>query len=562
MIVRLTLLLTAAFWASLNTIFRQAQSLFLIFILRRSLSNEFIMIIRLYLAFMAFSLTLGLQLEGMKKCEPMKNNMCKDSQGRNYLYNSTIMPNFANHRSQADAIHTMTTYVPLVETNCHEHLQFLLCAVYVPMCHQNDIGGSAIGRIGPCRPLCNQVKRQCEPKMVQFGYPWPDDLNCKKFPMSNEEAPCMFVPQGMNNDMNIPVSSINTLQSNPFFLDKAKEYKETISNKQNTDLSQSENLEPLINLINNAGMLEPAKAANMDCGMLKKSQEYWHHEKKGCMPKCQSDILYTKDEKSKTYSLLVASAAIVFFFSAVTVIIYTINHCSSSVKTIVSFSKWVPVYLAFSFTGYTFGLLLSQIGQLQDPKWTCVQDEEVLVSSTEGQTSKSELLAAQEGHRSTPCIIVFLFVYFFGLATTTWWGVVATVWTIAQSTPINKSSLANVAKLSHIFGWGIPALMTLIAILLQKVQADELTSICLPGGLQDDSSLLLFMVIPEGIFSSIGFIMYIIGFFYAFCCGNATTDEKLRGKGDAKTLKSLRWKVAFYGGIFIICKVKFIFFTF
>merc|ERR1712029_1042610 len=29
----------------------------------------------------------------------------------------------------------------------------------------------------------------------------------------------------------------------------------------------------------------------------------------------------------------------------------------------------------------------------------------------------------------------------------------------------------------------------------------------------------------------------------------------LRGKGDAKTLKSLRWKVAFYGGIFIICKV-------
>ena len=112
------------------------------------------------------------------------------------------------------------------------------------------------------------------------------------------------------------------------------------------------------------------------------------------------------------------------------------------------------------------------------------------------------------------------------------------------------------------FGWGIPALMTLIAILLQKVQADELTSICLPGGLQDDSSLLLFMVIPEGIFSSIGFIMYIIGFFYAFCCGNATTDEKLRGKGDAKTLKSLRWKVAFYGGIFIICKVKFIFFTF
>ena len=218
--------------------------------------------------------------------------------------------------------------------------------------------------------------------------------------------------------------------------------------------------------------------------------------------------------------------------------------------------------MAFSFTGYTFGLLLSQIGQIQDPKWTCVQDEELLVSSAEGQTSKSELLAAQEGHRSTPCIIVFLFVYFFGLATTTWWFVVATVWTLAQSTPINKSSLANVAKISHIFGWGIPALMTLIAILLQKVQADELTSICLPGGLQDDTSLLVFMVIPEGILISIGFIMYIIGLFYAFCCGNATTDEKLRGKGDAKTLQSLRWKVAFYGGIFLTCKVRLKIFTY
>lgn len=507
------------------------------------------MMLRLPLAFMAFSLALGLNLEGSKKCEPMKNDMCKDPQNpQNFLYNSTIMPNFANHRTQAEAIQQMATYVPLVKSNCHKHLQFLLCAVYVPMCHQNDMESTAIG---PCRPLCYQVKRQCEPDMERFGYSWPPDLDCMKFPMSNDEAPCMFVPAGTSNDMNIPVSSINTLQSNPFFLDKAKEYKKTI-NQQNKDLTQSENLEPYINLINNAVQLEPAQPANMDCHGLKKSQEYLHlGKKKGCMPKCQSDILYTKDDKSKTYSLLIASAAIVFLTSTVTVIIYTINHCSSSVKTIVSFAKWVPVYLAFSFAGYTFGLLLSQSGQIQNPEWTCVQDE---VSKAEGQ--ESILLAAQEGHRSTPCIFIFLFVYFFGLATTTWWFVVATVWTLAQSTPINKSSLANVAKCAHIFGWGIPALMTLIALLLQKVQADELTSICLPGGLQDDYSLLVFMVIPEGIFSSFGFIMYIIGLFYAFCCGNATTDEKVRGKGDAKTLQSLRWKVAFYGGIFLICKVN------
>ena len=491
------------------------------------------------LAFMAFTVASVLAIEDMRKCEPMKNDMCKNATTNDFLYSKVMMPNFANHLTQADAIGQMATYLPLISSDCSKDLQFFLCSVYVPMCYESPDHSFAT-KIGPCRPLCQSVKAKCEPNLRKAKFPWPEDLNCSKFPLENtHEHPCMYVPnKGTQGglDLDIPVSSLNSLQSNPYFLDKARK-----TFNENSIKDDIQMYKPYLELINNQS---PAKAANQDCGSLKKSHEYWHHTKKGCIPKCQSDILYSKDAKFQTNSIIVALAGLTFVCSTITVIMYTFNHCANSAKTIVAYAKWAPVYLALSFVGYTFGLLLSQIGQIQDPKWTCVQDE--------------ELSAAKEGHRSTPCIIVFLFVYFFGLATSTWWCVVASIWTIAQSTTINKPWLAFIAKLGHVVGWGIPAFLTLLAILLQKVQADELTSLCLPGGLEDNSSLLGFLVIPEGFFSALGLIIYIIGSFYAFCCGNATTDEKVRGKMEAKTFQSLKWKMAFYGALFLVCRVSFI----
>ena len=33
----------------------------------------------------------------------------------------------------------------------------------------------------------------------------------------------------------------------------------------------------------------------------------------------------------------------------------------------------------------------------------------------------------------------------------------------------------------HMYGWGVPAILTLVALLTHSIEADELTSVCLPG---------------------------------------------------------------------------------
>merc|ERR1719232_1101514 len=51
----------------------------------------------------------------------------------------------------------------------------------------------------------------------------------------------------------------------------------------------------------------------------------------------------------------------------------------------------------------------------------------------------------------------------------------------------------------HSLGWGLPALLTVAALVMHQVEGDELTGVCLLGA-QTDASLLHQLVIPHCIF--------------------------------------------------------------
>uniref|UniRef100_A0A803XRN7 Frizzled-4 n=1 Tax=Meleagris gallopavo TaxID=9103 RepID=A0A803XRN7_MELGA len=100
---------------------------------------------------------------------------------QNLGYNVTKMPNLVGHELQADAELQLTTFTPLIQYGCSSQLQFFLCSVYVPMCTEKiNIP------IGPCGGMCLSVKRRCEPVLKEFGFAWPDSLNCSKFPPQND----------------------------------------------------------------------------------------------------------------------------------------------------------------------------------------------------------------------------------------------------------------------------------------------------------------------------------------------------------------------------------------
>ena len=110
------------------------------------------------------------------RCEPIEIKKCQ-----NLGYNYTRMPNGLGQERQVDADMELNTYVPLIETNCSRQVLFFLCAVYVPMCNQRI----PTKPILPCESMCRAVEMRCEGILVSFGFEWPENLNCSRFPRQN-----------------------------------------------------------------------------------------------------------------------------------------------------------------------------------------------------------------------------------------------------------------------------------------------------------------------------------------------------------------------------------------
>ena len=113
-----------------------------------------------------------------ERCEPL--DVTQVAPCRDVGYNSTLLPNRLGHNTQKDAGLVANQYFPLIEVGCYDKLQFFVCAVYLPMCLPDYPQ-----YLPPCRSICEQAQTRCEPLMKQFGFHWPEDLRCDKFPVSS-----------------------------------------------------------------------------------------------------------------------------------------------------------------------------------------------------------------------------------------------------------------------------------------------------------------------------------------------------------------------------------------
>lgn len=480
-------------------------------------------------------------------CEPLKSDMC-----RSIGYNMTGMPNLAMHTLQSEANFELATYVPLISMGCANELQFLLCSVYVPMCVEQEVL-SPQKLIGPCRPLCERVEAKCSSVLKKmFHLPWPQVLNCSKFPYTNvHEHMCMEGPGEGQSPLGLPPSSVNDMWTNEIFRDMVIK----ADGKKMANLGVFKPIRNFVELFeNDVAKIRPAQGINVQCGLLKKSSRY-HYIKRAnkCIPECGAEISYREEDKATTDSLIIYLAAFCFVLSTCTFVIYIVNAWgASSTKSVTAFAANTAMFLALSYVGYSFGYLLSELG-FRPSNGLCVHNDE----------DETVLLLAQEGHRSRPCIVVFLFVYFFTQAASAWWTVVALSWCLAQwwtSQPQmaslqQRSRVATVSMFCHLYGWGVPAALTVAAVVLHLVEADEMATVCLPGALQDDQSLLIFMVVPEGIQLVLGAVLYLFGVCSAYFCGNATTSEAARGKQEAHALCNLRTRVSCFGFVYFLAKV-------
>ena len=97
---------------------------------------------------------------------------------RNIGYKEMRLPNLLDHESLNEVLDQAKVWVPLINLHCHPDTKLFLCSLYSPVCLEKPIY--------PCRSLCEGVKRGCEERINNYGFPWPEILRCDKFPEDSD----------------------------------------------------------------------------------------------------------------------------------------------------------------------------------------------------------------------------------------------------------------------------------------------------------------------------------------------------------------------------------------
>ncbi|XP_022121681.2 frizzled-4 [Pieris rapae] len=116
-------------------------------------------------------------------------------------------------------------------------------------------------------------------------------------------------------------------------------------------------------------------------------------------------------------------------------------------------------------------------------------------------TSPTRMLLAHDGLANPNCAVVFMLLYYFGLAASVWWVVVAGAWRASVlRPPVTPATSRNDrhSSLLQLAAWGVPAALAAAVLVTRDVDADELTGTCFVGN-QSSKSLLALVIIPEAI---------------------------------------------------------------
>lgn len=122
-------------------------------------------------------------------------------------------------------VSTVHQFFPLVEISCSEDLRFFLCSLYTPICMEDYTGS-----VPACRSVCERAvslgfltgifisintlfglqKQGCEPLMIQYGFSWPEHMDCTKFPIYGDPSNiCMDARMSMHFHFGLLPGNLN-----------------------------------------------------------------------------------------------------------------------------------------------------------------------------------------------------------------------------------------------------------------------------------------------------------------------------------------------------------------
>ncbi|XP_008139695.2 frizzled-9 [Eptesicus fuscus] len=392
---------------------------------------------------------------GPPPCQAVEIPMC-----HGIGYNLTRMPNLLGHTSQGEAAAELAEFAPLVQYGCHSHLRFFLCSLYAPMCTDQ-----VSTPIPACRPMCEQARLRCAPIMEQFNFGWPDSLDCARLPTRNDpHALCMEAPENATAGPAEPHKGLGMLPVAP------------------------------------RPARPPGEAApglGGGGGTCENPEKFQYIEKsRSCAPRCGPGVEVFWSRRDKDFALvwMAVWSALCFFSTAFTVLTFLLEPHRFQ------YPERPIIFLSMCYNVYSLAFLIRAVAGAQSV--ACDQEA-------------GALYVIQEGLENTGCTLVFLLLYYFGMASSLWWVVLTLTWFLAAGKKWGHEAIEAHGSYFHLAAWGLPALKTVVILTLRKVAGDELTGLCYVASM-DAAALTGFVLVPLSCYLVLGTSFLLTGFVALF----------------------------------------------
>uniref|UniRef100_A0A8C3PKB0 Frizzled class receptor 9 n=1 Tax=Calidris pygmaea TaxID=425635 RepID=A0A8C3PKB0_9CHAR len=215
-----------------------------------------------------------------------------------------------------------------------------------------------------------------------------------------------------------------------------------------------------------------------------------------CAPRCSPgvDVYWSREDKDFAFIWMAVWSTLCFVSTAFTVLTFLLDPHRFQ------YPERPIIFLSMCYNVYSVAFIIRSVAGAENI--ACDREN-------------GELYIIQEGLESTGCTIVFLILYYFGMASSLWWVVLTLTWFLAAGKKWGHEAIEAHSSYFHMAAWGIPAMKTIVILTMRKVAGDELTGLCYVGSM-DVSALTGFVLIPLSCYLVIGTSFILTGFVALF----------------------------------------------
>ncbi|XP_078393568.1 frizzled-8a [Cetorhinus maximus] len=429
-------------------------------------------------------------------------------------YNYTYMPNQFNHDSQDEAGLEVHQFWPLVEIQCSADLRFFLCSMYTPICLEDYKKP-----LPPCRSVCERAKAGCAPLMRQYGFAWPDRMKCERLPR-----------QGHPDTLCMDYNRTEATTAAPLF-----------PRRQQPAAAAPPSGRPAP-----PHLLPPAAAAPHPPPLPPHLPPPASFPGPACQPTCQcrAPMVRLQSERHPLYNRVrtgqVANCAVPchgpYFtadersFTAFWIGLWSVLCFVSTLATVATFlidmerfqyPERPIIFLSACYLFVSAGYLVRLVAGHESVACARPAGPPAPAAAAAAPATTAALLLQQQPHvhyeTTGPalCTLVFLLVYFFGMASSIWWVILSLTWFLAAGMKWGNEAIASYSQYFHLAAWLVPSVKSIAVLALSSVDGDPVAGICYVGN-QNLDNLRGFVLAPLVIYLFIGTMFLLAGFVSLF----------------------------------------------